>query len=258
MGFVKYITFFLCLGAWSIYGQALPYPQDSTALIYIVPGNARASEAYFKSGLPSKAQQIEAERAIESQHVVYSLTSNFFNVLPVYFIHQKNLPNLQEGHREGFFLDNELQADDEIVCTEKYILLAEIGPVYGSQLADPYHDGKTSATTQTPQIQEAFVLKDIMGNQLHGEMPSYGAIRSIARKRMEDWTLYFEKDGYQVDSLAFQYPLTHLLFVRPDKIEQADLAIERMHQGKLNECHPIAKAIIRLNASLTEYYNPTD
>ena len=61
--------------------------------------------------------------------------------------------------------------------------------MYGSQLADPYHDGKTSATTQTPQIQEAFVLKDIMGNQLHGLMPSYAPFEVSARKkRLQDWT----------------------------------------------------------------------
>ena len=101
--------------------------------------------------------------------------------------------------------------------------------MYGSQLADPYHDGKTSATTQTPQIQEAFVLKDIMGNQLHGEMPSYGAIRSIARKRMEDRHCILRKTATKSILWLFNIPLTHLLFVRPDKIEQADLRL-------LNEC----------------------
>ena len=258
MGFVKYIALMLCMSAWFIQGQAIAYPQDSTALVYIVQGNARASAAYFESDLPSKAQQIEAERAIERQHAVYTLTSDFFKALPVYFIHQEDLELLQKDIRKGLFLDASLQPQYDLVCQEKYILLAEIGPVYGSQLADPYHDGKTSITTQTPQIQEAFVLKDIQGNQLHGLMPCFAAIRSISKKRLQDWSLFYEEGGYKVDSLVFQYPSNHLLFARPDKIEQADLAIERISQGKLNECHPIAKAIIRLSASLATYYNPTD
>ena len=259
MGFVKYITLILCLlSAWSVQSQTIIYPQDSTALIYVIPGNARASEAYFNSGLQSKAQQIEAERAVERQHAVYILTSDFFDALPVYFIHQEDLELLQNNMRQDLFLDALLRPQKDIVCTEKYILLAEIGPVYGSQLADPYHDGKTSATTQTPQIQEAFILKDIEGNQLHGLMPNFAAIRSINKKRLQDWSLYYEEGGYKVDSLVFQYPSNHLLFARPDKIEQIDLAVERIRQGKFNECHPIAKAIIRLNASLARYYNPTD
>ena len=258
MGFVKYIALTLCLSPWLIQGQAITFPQDSTALVYVIQGNARASRAYFESGLPSKARQIEAERAIERQHALYTLTSDFFDVLPVYFIHQENLEQLQKDIRKGLFLDASLLPQKDLVCQEKYILLAEVGPVYGSQLADPYHDGKTSMTTQTPQIQEAFILKDIEGNQLHGLMPSFAAIRSISKKRLQDWSLFYEEGGYKVDSLVFQYPSHHLLFARPDKIEQADLAIERMHQGKLNECHPIAKAIIRLNASLAAYYNPKD
>ena len=87
---------------------------------------------------------------------------------------------------------------------EKYIILAEIGPVYGSQLADPYHDGKTSALTQTPQLQEALVLKDIDGNQLHDDvMPCYSAIRSINKKRHLDWSVQFEENGYRVNHLSF-------------------------------------------------------
>lgn len=258
MGFVKYITTILCLGFWSIQAQEIPYPQDSTALVYVIPGVARASEAYFTSGLQGKAQQIEAERAVECQHAVYTLASDFFDVLPVYFIHQEDLQLLQDGTRQGIFLDTFLNPQRDLVCIEKYIVLAEIGPVYGSQLADPYHDGKTSTTTQTPQIQEAFVLKDIQGKQLHGLMPSYAAIRSISKKRLQDWSLVYEEDGYKVDTLMFQYPSNHLLFARPDKIEQVDIAIERMRQGKLNEGHPIAKAIIRLNASLASYYKPKD
>ena len=258
MGFVKYIAIILCLNPWLIQGQAITYPQDSTALVYVIQGHARASAAYFESGLPIKAQQIEAERTIERQHVVYTLTSEFFDALPVYFIHEEDVELLQKDIRKGIFLDTSFQLQNDLVCQVKYILLAEIGPVYGSQLADPYHDGKTSTTTQTPQIQEAFVLKDIEGNQLHDLMPSFAAIRSISKKRLQDWSLFYEEGGYKVDSLIFQYPSNHLLFARPDKIEQADLAIERMRQGKLNECHPIAKAIIRLNASLATYYNPTD
>ena len=56
---------------------------------------------------PVKAQQIEAERAIESQHAVYTLTSISSMFCPS-ILSIKKIFNLQEGHREGFFLDYEL------------------------------------------------------------------------------------------------------------------------------------------------------
>lgn len=259
MGSIKHFIVLFSLGFLSARGQAPTYPKDSTAIVYIIPGNARSSEAYFKSGLIEKAQQIETERSIESQHATYTLSSNFFTVFPVYFMHQDDILLLQDGMRKGFFLDTMLNRDSSISCKEKYIILAEIGPVYGSQLADPYHDGKTSALTQTPQIQEALVLKDIDGNQLHEDvMPCYAAIRSINKKRHLDWSVQFEENGYRVDQLSFQYPSVYLLFARPDKIEQSSLAIDRIKQGKLNECHPITKAVIRLNSNLIKYYKLFD
>ena len=259
MGCIKHLIVLLSLGFLSARGQAPIYPKDSTAIVYVIPGSARSSEAYFNSGLIEKAQQIEAERSIESQHALYALSSNFFTAFPVYFMHQDDILLLQGGTRKGYFLDTLLSRDSSITCIEKYIILAEIGPVYGSQLADPYHDGKTSALTQTPQLQEALVLKDIDGNQLHDDvMPCYSAIRSINKKRHLDWSVQFEENGYRVNHLSFQYPSVYLLFARPDKIEQPALAVDRIKKGKLNECHPITKAVIRLNSNLIKYYKLFD
>ena len=85
------------------------------------------AKLYFTSGLQGKAQQIEAERAVECQHAVYTLASDFFDVLPVYFIHQEDLQLLQDGTRQGIFLDTFLNPQRDLVCIEKYIVLAEIG-----------------------------------------------------------------------------------------------------------------------------------
>ena len=68
MGCIKHLIVLLSLGFLSARGQVPTYPKDSTAIVYVVPGSARSSDAYFKSGLIEKAQQIEAERSIESQH----------------------------------------------------------------------------------------------------------------------------------------------------------------------------------------------
>ena len=63
MGFIKYATLILSLSPWFIQGQSIPYPQDSTALIYVIQGHARASAAYFES-----ASQADPEFILPKQN----------------------------------------------------------------------------------------------------------------------------------------------------------------------------------------------
>lgn len=153
-----------------------------SALLVRLKTRTQSIAAYRKAGAELLAQRIEQEQFAENK-LIADLFRQYFTFCPVYFFYSSNTKAVQDGVKQGIFLNNALQPDANIVLPYDTYYIAEIDALRETLPDLGYDDDKNEeekqADAQTGSrhaettLQRVIVIKDSNLTQLKRPFPFY-------------------------------------------------------------------------------------
>lgn len=170
-------------------GAANPYVQErataqnhiktlkNCALLVRLKTRDKSVEAYRKSGAELLAQRVEQEQFAENK-LIADLFRQYFTFCPVYFFYSSNTRAVQEGAKQGIFLNENLQPDASIVLPYDNFYIAEIDALRETLPDLGYEDEEDEAQEAAGRhadttLQRVIVVKDRTLTQLRRPFPFY-------------------------------------------------------------------------------------
>lgn len=169
--------------------------RKSGAIVVRLRSNQLAINGLLKSGKKDEALRLAAQTFAINKNTMMAYIENF-SFCKVYFIYGNASDSLLKGHRKGFFLDTNLQANDAIEMTESYYILAERDYVYNSSIGFVPESQALSVTEKGNAIKQmAIVLKNKYGHQLKNPMPHEVRENSSVAEYNEPYTATLLPNG---------------------------------------------------------------
>lgn len=152
----------------------------NTALLVRLKTRDKSVEAYRKSGAELLAQRVEQEQFAENK-LLADLFRQYFTFCPVYFFYSSDTRAVQEGVRQGIFLNETLQRDAAIILPYDNFYIAEIDALretlpdlgYADEEEKPQDATQSGGRHADTTLQRVIVVKDSSLTQLRRPFPFY-------------------------------------------------------------------------------------